>query len=75
MTQYSFLARFSGKMKTAKGRLFAVLACYAVLLAIALCALLPARSSNERILVGAVLGVFAILLVKTMKHAHDENSE
>jgi hypothetical protein len=75
MTQNSFLVRLSGKMKTAKGRLFAVLACYAVLIAIALYVLLPARSSHERLIVSAVLGVFAILIVKTLRHAHDDDSE
>jgi hypothetical protein len=62
-------------MKTAKRRLLAVLACYAVLLAIALYMLLPARTSHERFLISAVVGVFAILIVKTMKHAHDDDSE
>ena len=62
-------------MKTAKGRLFAAMACYAVLLAIALYTLLPVRSYHERFIVGAVFAVFALLIVKTIVHAHDEDSE
>jgi hypothetical protein len=71
MTQNYFLVHLSEKLKTAKGRLFAVIICYAVLLAIALYALLPARSSNERFLVGTVVAVFVLLFIKTMKHADD----
>jgi uncharacterized BrkB/YihY/UPF0761 family membrane protein len=71
MTQNSFFQQMSEKLKTAKGRLFAVIACYAVLLAIALYALLPARTSNERFLVGTVIAVFVLLFIKTMKHADD----
>jgi hypothetical protein len=75
MIQNSFLARLSGKMKTTKGRLVAVMACYVVLLAIALYALLPARSSHERFIVGSVIAIFILLFVKTMKHAEDDNPE
>jgi uncharacterized BrkB/YihY/UPF0761 family membrane protein len=75
MTQNSFFEHLSEKLKMAKGRLFAVIACYAVLLAIALYALLPARSSHERFLVGTVIAVFVLLFIKTMKHAHDDDAE
>jgi hypothetical protein len=75
MTQNSLLVRLSVKLKTAKGRLVAVIACYGVLLAIALYAILPARSSQERFLVGTVIAVFVLLFVKTMRHSEDDSSE
>jgi uncharacterized BrkB/YihY/UPF0761 family membrane protein len=75
MMQDSFFEHLGERLKAAKGRLVAAIACYAVLLAIALYALLPARSSHERFLVGAVIAVFILLFVKTMKHAADDSSE
>jgi uncharacterized BrkB/YihY/UPF0761 family membrane protein len=75
MSQNSLLVRLSEKIKAAKGRFYAAIACYAFLLAIALYKLLPARSYHERFIVGAVLAIFALLIVKTIVHAHDEDSE
>jgi len=42
------------------------LGCYAVLIAAAVYALQPIRTSNDRFLMGFVLCFFAILIVKTM---------
>ena len=50
-------------------RLLIGLGCYAVLIAIALYALLPVRTSNERFILGFVLFFFAILIVKTIIHS------
>jgi hypothetical protein len=62
-------------MKTVNRRLIVALACYGVLIGIALFALLPVRSSNEGFVLALVLCVFAILIVKTIAHAQDEESE
>jgi integral membrane sensor domain MASE1 len=75
MVHNSLWTQLRGKLKTANRRLLGAMVCYAVLLAIALYALLPARSSNECFLVGMVLLVFALLIVKTLAHAGDENSD
>ena len=64
-------AKLRGKMGTANGRLFAALGCYAVLLAAALYVLLPTRTSDEQFLLGAVLLVFAMMIVKTLVHSRD----
>ncbi|MDM7995928.1 MAG: hypothetical protein QUT30_09630 [Acidobacteriota bacterium] len=42
------------------------LGCYAVLIAAAVYALQPIRTSNDRFLLGFVLCFFAILIVKTI---------
>ncbi len=63
------------KGKSANRRLLAAMACYLVLIAIALYALLPIRSSQEKFLLGLVLCVFAILIVKTLAHAHDDSDD
>ncbi|MDR1727554.1 MAG: hypothetical protein LBT74_06450 [Acidobacteriota bacterium] len=67
----SLYVRIKARLGAAGGRLCAALACYAVLLAAALCVLLPVRTSNERFLLGAVLAVFAILAAKTVAHSRD----
>ncbi len=52
------------------------LACYAVLIAIAVYALQPIRTSNDRFLLGFVLCFFAILIVKTIiRFFQDRNEE
>ncbi len=62
-------------MKTATSRLIVAMACYFVLILIALYVLLPVRSSDEGFVLGLVLCIFAILIVKTIAHAQDEKSE
>jgi hypothetical protein len=58
------------------GRLLAALACYLVLILIALCALLPVRTSQDRFVLWFVLCFFAVLILKTIVHAvQDQNSE
>ena len=61
----SILARFR-VFSAANKNLLAALCCYAVLLGMALYALLPARTSDEQFIVGAVLLIFAILTAKTL---------
>jgi hypothetical protein len=56
-------------------RLLVAVACYAVLISIALYAFLPLTSSNDRFILGCVLLVFAVLIVKTIAHAAHEQSE
>lgn len=51
------------------------MACYCILILIALFALLPVRSSHEGFILGVVLLVFAILIIKTLVHAEDEKLE
>jgi hypothetical protein len=63
------------KIKAANRRLLAALACYCVLILIALYTLLPVRSSQEAFLLGVVLFIFAILIVKTLVHAADDTPE
>ena len=63
------------KMKSTKSRVLVAMACYCALILAALYALLPVRSSQDRFLLGAVLCVFAILIIKTLVHAEDENSD
>jgi hypothetical protein len=69
------LSLFHAKIKEANRRLLAALACYVVLILVALYVLLPARSSQDRFLLGLVLLVVALLIVKTLVHAKDEKME
>ncbi len=62
-----------GGTKTANRRLLLALGCYCILILAALWALLPARSSDERFLLGLVLCVFAVLIIKTLVHSGDES--
>jgi Kef-type K+ transport system membrane component KefB len=71
----SLLPLLREKMKSANCRLIAAMACYAAIIAIALYAFLPICSSQERFLLGVVLFVIALLIVKTLVHSRDENSE
>ena len=57
-------------------RLLIALGCYLILILIALYALLPARTSNDRFVLGFVLCFFAILILKTVVHSiQDRNTE
>jgi hypothetical protein len=69
----SLLPLLLEKLKTANRKLLKALACYAVLLAVALYELLPARTYYEQILLGLVLAVAALFIVKTFVHAQDDN--
>jgi hypothetical protein len=51
------------------------LGCYAVLIAIAVYALQPIRTSNDRFLLGFVLCFFAILIVKTIIRFFQDRDE
>jgi len=75
MTQFPPLATLRAKLKGASARLFIALACYFVLILIALYGLLPVRSSDVRFVLCFVLLVFAMLIVKTIIHAKDDKSE
>jgi hypothetical protein len=66
---------FRWKLAAANRRLLTAMACYCILIVIALYALLPVRSSNEGFILGVVLLVFAVLIVKTLAHAADEDLE
>lgn len=69
MNQQPLWMRVRGAVRAANRRLLIAMACYAVLLACALYALLPAHTSHERFLVGVVVVFFALLVVKTLAHA------
>ena len=56
-------------------RLIIAMACYLVLILVALYGLLPVRTSNDRFVLGCVLLVFALLIVKTLVHAGDDKPE
>jgi hypothetical protein len=68
----SLHARIRAKLGATNKRLFAALGCYAILLAAALYALLPAHTSDERFLLGIVLLIFAILTVKTIAQSREK---
>jgi hypothetical protein len=72
MIHRTFLSQVREKIKSADRRLAAAMLCYAVLIGIVLAVFLPIRSANDRFLLGTVLLVFALLIVKTLAHAHDE---
>ncbi len=63
------------KLKTANRKLIVALACYCVLIGIALYTLLPARTYHEQFILGLVLVVFALLIFKTLIHSEDEKME
>jgi hypothetical protein len=75
MTQFPPLVSLRAKLKGASPRLFIALACYLVLILIALHGLLPVQTSNDRFVLGFVLLVFALLILKTIVHARDDKSE
>jgi hypothetical protein len=57
-------------------KVLAALVCYLALILIALYALLPVRTSQDRFVLWFVLCFFAILILKTIVHAvQDHNSE
>lgn len=56
-------------------RLLIGLGCYAVLIAAAVYALQPIRTSNDRFLLGFVLCFFAILIVKTVIRFFQDRGE
>jgi Ca2+/Na+ antiporter len=53
----------------ANRKLVIALACYLVLIVIALYSLLPARTSNDQFVLWFVLCFFAVLIIKTIIHA------
>ena len=75
MIRFPPLATLRAKLKGASPRLFIALACYFVLILVALYGLLPVRTSDERFVLGFVLLVFTLLIVKTILHAKDDKSE
>ena len=54
------------KIKRENRRLILALACYLVLIVVALVVFLPVRNSNDRFVLWLVLAFFAILIVKTI---------
>jgi hypothetical protein len=60
------------RFKASNRRLLAAMACYGILALVALAVLLPARSSNEKFLLGMVLFLFAFLAIKTIVHSQDD---
>ena len=64
----SLLTRFRA-ISAANRKLLAALGCYAILLGLALYVFLPARTSDEQLILGVVLTVFAILIAKTLIHS------
>ncbi len=56
-----------GKINSPNGRLILALCCYVALIALALVALLPVRTSHERFVLAFVIAFFAILIVKTIR--------
>jgi hypothetical protein len=62
----------SEKIKTANRRLLIAMACYFVLIAAALYALLPVRTRDDKFMLGTVLLIFTLLIIKTLAHAEDD---
>lgn len=75
MNQPPLLRRLMAKFKNANRRLVVGMACYLILILIALYGLLPARTSNDRFVLGLVLLVIALFIVKTIVHAGDDKME
>jgi hypothetical protein len=75
MTQFPPLVSLRAKLKGTNPRLLIALACYLILILIALYGLLPVRTSNDSFVLGFVLLVFALLIVKTIVHTSDDKSE
>jgi hypothetical protein len=60
------------KIAHANRRLAMAMACYFVLIGVALFVLLPVRSKDDGFVLIIVLCVFAYLIIKTLDHAEDE---
>jgi hypothetical protein len=75
MPHLSVLSNLRSKLKGANRRLIVAMACYLVLILIALYGLLPVRNSNDGFVLGFVLLVFTLLIVKTLVHAEDDKTE
>ena len=75
MPHSSVLSNLRSKLKGANRRLIVAMACYLVLILIALYGLLPVRNSNDGFVLGFVLLVFTLLIVKTLVHAEDDKTE
>ncbi|MBN2241688.1 MAG: hypothetical protein JW793_03280 [Acidobacteria bacterium] len=58
------------KIRRLPPRLLIGLGCHLALVAVGLYILLPARSREERFLLGIFLAVFAVLALKTVVHAN-----
>ncbi len=75
MNAIRLTALIGERLKKMNRRLLVAMACYLVLILIALYALLPIRSSNEGFVLGVVLCVFALLIIKTLAHAEDDKMD
>jgi hypothetical protein len=60
------------KMTPATRRLLMAMACYLMLIGVALYALLPVRTKDDSFLLLMVLFVFTLLIIKTLAHSDDE---
>jgi hypothetical protein len=60
------------RIARANRRLLIAMACYFVLIGVALYALLPIRTKDDGFLLIIVLCIFTFLIVKTLDHADDE---
>ena len=69
MSDKSLLSPLFKKIKGANRRLLFSIACYILLLAASLYAVLPVHSKEERYLLGFVLFVFTMLIFRTVVHA------
>ncbi len=59
------------KTKKLNRRLLTAMVCYAVLIAVALYALLPARTKDEAFILWVVLLFFLFLIIKTLAHSDE----
>ena len=69
MSEKPLLSLLFEKVKGLNRRLVFAMACYIILLAVALYVVLPVRSDYERYLLGFVLFVFTMLIFRTLVHA------
>jgi hypothetical protein len=67
MEHFEALRKISREKLRENRRLILALACYLVLIILALVVFLPVRTSDERFALWLVLAVFAILIVKTIR--------
>jgi len=72
MALKALLSLWRNKWRAANRRLILAMSCYCIIALAALLVLLPARSSDERFLIGMVLFIIAFLAIKTLVHSQDK---
>jgi hypothetical protein len=69
----SMLTKLMEKFKGVNRRLIVALAGYLVLIIIILYAFLPLQTRDDRFILALVLGLFAILIIRTIAHSKNDD--